>query len=86
MAESTETTPATTAGTPTTNEELGVTGAKQANAQAALGAVAAPIKPDDATLRLQALQVAQAAGGEPGEVISRADEYYTYLKDGRSDG
>lgn len=83
MAESTDTS-TTTPGTPTTNEELGVISGRAANAQAA--ALPTPIPPDDATLRLQALQVAQAAGGTPEEVMDRAEKYTTYLKDGRSDG
>lgn len=84
MAESTDTS-TTTPGTPTTNEQLGVIGGRQANAQAA-AALPTPLPPDDATLRLQALQVAQAAGGTPEEVMDRAEKYTTYLKDGRSDG
>lgn len=86
MAESDDTNTEPTTGTPTTNDELGVIGAQQANAQAALGAAAVTIPPDDATLRLQALQVAQAAGGTPDEVIARANTYFDYLKDGRSNG
>jgi hypothetical protein len=77
------TTPSTTA---TSNDELGVVGARAANQQEALLAGSAPAAQDDATLRLQALQVAQSAGGTPTEVMARADDYYRYLKDGTSNG
>ncbi len=83
MAESTDTS-TTPAGTPTTNEELGVVGAKAANDLAARTDTG-PIPPDDATLRLQGLQVAQMAGGSPSEVIARAKAYTDYLKDGSDD-
>lgn len=85
MDENDDTSTPTTPSTPTTNEELGVVAAQQANAQAS-GAPSAPIPPDDATLRLQALQTAQSAGGTPDEVIDRANTYFDYLKDGHSDG
>lgn len=86
MDESTDTSTTPTPGTPTTNDELGVIAGRQANELEARGTSPAPILPDDATLRLQALQVAQAAGGEPSEVITRANTYFDYLKDGHSDG
>ncbi len=85
MDESTDTS-TTPASTPTTNDELGVVSGRAANQQAAALADPVPIPPDDATLRLQALQVAQMAGGTPSEVIARANTYYDYLKDGNSDG
>lgn len=86
MDESTDTS-TTTPGTPTTNAELGVVSAQQAEAEAARASEAAgPTPPDDVTLRLYALQEANKVGGSPDEVVSRATTYATYLKDGKHDG